>query len=40
MIIVMDNKAVLKMIYEGMEVPNQYNQDAAVEASAVERIIQ
>ena len=28
------------MIYGGMEVLNQYNQDAAAEASIIERIIQ
>ena len=40
MIIVIDNKAVWKMIYRGIEIPNQYNQDTAVEASVIERIIQ
>ena len=40
MIIAMDNKAVWRMIYRGMKVPNYYNQDAAAEVSAIERITQ
>ena len=40
MIILIDNKVVWKMIYGRIEVPNQYNQDAAAEASTIKRIIQ